>query len=310
MENVENKINWPYDPFLKIKDIINQENWDDNKFGIKKAYCCSIFSEIAYWNISEYELETDKRVKLIPCETYQILHSGKIPSNSSSLFQSGEFAQFHLINRYFASTTIVKTSKVIIVAIRGTQSLYDWYVNLQVSKFTFKKNDNYKFHKGFYKAIHTSFEEIGQKLNEWQKQSKVPIYVTGHSLGGAMASIFNAIFSEYFGNLYVNSHFSINSCYTFGMPRYCNLAGVVHLKNPFHIYNTMDIVPVVPPKWLGYENSRNEYRLNGQRIENISKEENYKNIKWLSKLMFINRIKEHNIELYRGRIEDLVNGKN
>jgi len=312
MENQEKNTVWPYDPYSKIQVIINKVNWAEEKFSIKKAYLCSIFSEIAYWNIPQYELDTDKRVRVIPCETYQKIHQAKILNVVSSIFRNQDLYQIHSINRYFASTTIIRTPKVIIVAIRGTQNLYDWYVNLKIAKYAYDKNNNIKFHKGFYKAIHTSFEEINEKLKEWSEEHKLPIYITGHSLGGAMASIYNGIWSSNYRFSDWNegySHLKPHSCYAFGMPRYCNLSGITYLKNPFHIYNPMDIVAVVPPRWMGYEDCSNEFRLNGQEIENISIYENYKNIKWLSKLMLIKRIREHSIELYRDSIEKQVLSK-
>ena len=67
--------------------------------------------------------------------------------------------------------------------------------------------------------------------------SDVPIYITGHSLGGALAQIATAIL----GND------RIAACYTFGSPRVGNYIFDLWVKPPsYRVINYADIVPQVP----------------------------------------------------------------
>lgn len=130
----------------------------------------------------------------------------------------------------------------------------------------------------------------------------MPIYVTGHSLGGAMSAILHSEFAL------INKPKSIvtHSCYTFGMPRYGNKQAIESLENPFHIFSRNDVVPTVPYKWLGYENSQYERMLDGNTISKLS----YRNNKgvWdnISSLFTLTAIYEHYIEVYVKRMRKLV----
>jgi hypothetical protein len=91
------------------------------------------------------------------------------------------------------------------------------------------------------------------------------VYVIGHSLGGAMAAITYALDGETF---YTQHRYGMpltlgtitDSSFTFGMPRYGDGRATV-LRSPFHVYDELDIVPGLPPKWIGFANVPTEYRL-------------------------------------------------
>jgi triacylglycerol lipase len=83
--------------------------------------------------------------------------------------------------------------------------------------------------------------------------NKLPLWFCGHSLGGAMATICAA-------RCYL-SHINSNpeQLYTFGSPRvgdrrYISFVRLEH----FRFVNNNDIVPRVPPLWLGYTHAGRE----------------------------------------------------
>ena len=97
-------------------------------------------------------------------------------------------------------------------------------------------------HKGFYQAfIRLNEGTIGikEKLDVVKEATKgaVPIYITGHSLGGALAQIAGAVL----GND------QVAACYTFGSPRVGNFYFDLWVKVPsYRVMNYADIVPQVP----------------------------------------------------------------
>ena len=92
-----------------------------------------------------------------------------------------------------------------------------------------------KVHRGFY----TAFEAIREPVNAVLKANpELPVYITGHSLGGALALVATRFIANQ----------SSGSCYTFGGPRACNEAFADQIFTPvYRIVNASDGVPAVPP---------------------------------------------------------------
>ena len=101
-------------------------------------------------------------------------------------------------------------------------------------------------HKGFQSAYDSVKEEIEKGLGTLDP--KLPIYITGHSLGAALATVATQ-------NLDVGSKFRdrIAACYTFGSPRVGNTKYDRAFKAPiYRMVNTTDIVTVIPLLTMGY----------------------------------------------------------
>ncbi len=77
-----------------------------------------------------------------------------------------------------------------------------------------------------------------------------PVYVTGHSLGGALALMATA---ELANHEDATIRDSIAACYTFGCPRAGDSSFDLYVKAPlYRITNGVDLVPAIPPAILGY----------------------------------------------------------
>ena len=72
-----------------------------------------------------------------------------------------------------------------IVALRGTEGLTDMINDLVIKS---KTVNGIKFHKGFYDTLDSVYTSIKEHLKSPISQGKT-IYITGHSLGGALATI-------------------------------------------------------------------------------------------------------------------------
>uniref|UniRef100_A0ACD5TAC8 Uncharacterized protein n=1 Tax=Avena sativa TaxID=4498 RepID=A0ACD5TAC8_AVESA len=139
----------------------------------------------------------------------------------------------------------------IVVAFRGTQenSIQNWIEDLfwKQLDFDYPGMDEAKVHSGFYSAYHNTTLRDGV-VNGIQKTMEaygnVPIMVTGHSMGGAMASFCTL-------DLIVNYGLKDVTLMTFGQPRIGNAEFSSHFKkylpNAIRVTNAHDIVPHLPP---------------------------------------------------------------
>jgi triacylglycerol lipase len=98
-------------------------------------------------------------------------------------------------------------------------------------------------HRGFLEAFECCREEIEAAVGA-QVPSTLGLYITGHSLGGALAQIASAVLERD----------NLAACYTFGSPRVGTLGFDRQVKCPhYRIINDWDLVPGVPPPWFrGY----------------------------------------------------------
>ncbi|KAF6989908.1 hypothetical protein CFC21_007185 [Triticum aestivum] len=139
----------------------------------------------------------------------------------------------------------------VVVAFRGTQenSIQNWIEDLfwKQLDFDYPGMTEAKVHSGFYSAYHNTTLRDGV-INGIQKTREaygnIPIMVTGHSMGGAMAS-FCAL------DLIVNYGLKDVTLLTFGQPRIGNAVFATHFKkylpNAIRVTNAHDIVPHLPP---------------------------------------------------------------
>ena len=135
-------------------------------------------------------------------------------------------------------------NNTIFIAFRGTEmsSLHDIQVDCMVTKR--HTQDGGHVHSGFWYALNAVYDEIQTWMIEHSSLDDM-ILVTGHSLGGAIATLCGArlTHSDYRPVIY-----------TFGAPRigdhaFASRFDHIHL---FRFVNNNDIVPRLPPTKFGY----------------------------------------------------------
>ena len=154
---------------------------------------------------------------------------------------------------------LVEHKDFLCMAFRGTDELHDWFDN--VNAFSQKVLFG-EFHRGFWAALNDIWDGIFEDFVKAKKQSSRSLFITGHSLGGAMATIAAARL------LHDDLHFS--SVYTFGQPRVvekhtARLFNVECKERFFRFQNNNDLVTRVPSRLMGYSHVGSYYYISEEK---------------------------------------------
>ncbi|MHC8441663.1 MAG: lipase family protein [Candidatus Eutrophobiaceae bacterium] len=124
-----------------------------------------------------------------------------------------------------------------VLAFRGTEINDPRDIKTDFS-ITLKKSASGGFvHEGFQEAYMSIKDDIENALGNKSLNAK-PLYLTGHSLGGALAMIAAKELSHEAGKV---------ACYTFGAPKVANEEWSYDLKMPiYRIVNSADCIPLLP----------------------------------------------------------------
>jgi triacylglycerol lipase len=134
-----------------------------------------------------------------------------------------------------------------VVAFRGTQpdDLKDWLTDADV---VLTAGPLGMVHTGFLKALNDVWVQVVSDVRATGTRD-LPLYFTGHSLGGALAVLATAKMLQ--------MNLPVAGVYTFGQPRvgdgvFCRNYDSDFENNTFRFVNNLDIVPRVPPRILNY----------------------------------------------------------
>jgi triacylglycerol lipase len=162
-----------------------------------------------------------------------------------------------------AHALIEDRGNCVVIAFRGSEVTEDY---LQDAKFEFTElvwsrgEAPVKVHRGFLEDFEALNVQLVVALKTiFAKRGPQPLFLTGHSLGAAIATLCALEFAR--------QKFAIYGVYTFGGPRVGNAAfAEIYADNPallgkytFRVVNENDLVPRMPP-WI------NGYRHVGQNI--------------------------------------------
>jgi triacylglycerol lipase len=139
---------------------------------------------------------------------------------------------------------VMSNDKDIVVVFRGTDGIKDWLSNFQAVSDPGPMNDT-KAHEGFQDALYPAVIRLTTAIDD-RRRSEQRIWVTGHSLGGALASLF--------AGMLIENKIPIYGLYTFASPRpgnhsFAELLDAALEGGPhYRVVNAGDIVPHVPPE--------------------------------------------------------------
>ena len=156
-----------------------------------------------------------------------------------------KFTDCEFFKRRNIEAFVAVNDEVIIIAFRGTESIEDWLTDLKTKFFPIKRGR--RVHQGFNEGLDYIWDDLLDLLNHYNDTHRT-IWLTGHSLGGALATL--AVDRLLDG-------WQINGLYTFGSPRVGDKKFRKHFDSQFRhrtyrFVNDEDIVPRVPPRNIGY----------------------------------------------------------
>lgn len=183
----------------------------------RTAWLMAEISKLAYLNFEDAEL--DKLKHALGQADFELL----------AMFNN-EGTQAFLAKR--------NKDKMAVLAFRGTEKEDPRDVITDLKASFYKDDKGIEIHNGFYKAFKAVEDNI---LKEVNKLKEFALYVTGHSLGGALALVATRA---------LNSD-NLAACYTFGSPKVGKEEFDDDIKPPiYRVVNSFDIVPFSPPSYL------------------------------------------------------------
>jgi len=143
---------------------------------------------------------------------------------------------------------LLNTKSIILIAVRGSEKVVkDWQNNFKAKEV--EHPDGFgQVHQGFLDCFNSVSKELIKYIKDNKEGKK--IIVTGHSLGGAIATLIAT---------HIRHHITDQvMLYTYGSPRVGDSEFVEHFtkKEPFPYYrfvNGNDLVTMVPPPYMEIE---------------------------------------------------------
>ena len=150
------------------------------------------------------------------------------------------------VDKNSAQAVLVEHEDYLCMAFRGTNELGDWLDN--INAFTQKELFG-EFHRGFWRSVEDVWDPIDARFRKLQEKQRRPLFITGHSLGGAMATIAAARL--------IHEDKPFTNVYTFGQPRAMTrdtsrIFNVECKSRFFRFHNNNDFVTRVPARIMGY----------------------------------------------------------
>ena len=206
---------------------------------IVSPYKTELDENNAYWMA-----KLSEEVYLKKSETDQMPDEAKILTNIKN--EDDKFISVFGVDNNSSQAALVEHEDYLCMAFRGTNEPKDWLDNLNLiaTKQLFGQ-----FHSGFWNAVEDIWEPLDNHCRNLQQAKRRPVFITGHSLGGAMATVAAAKF------LHEDRPFT--SVYTFGQPRVmtrktAQIFNTECKSRFFRFHNNNDIVTRIPARIMGY----------------------------------------------------------
>jgi triacylglycerol lipase len=203
--------------------------------------------------------------------------------------------------RYFLEQD--DAAKTQIITVRGTAGQQNFSEDLNITVRTDRQAD-IPVHAGFDLAARAVYSDAKSYLKRSYKT-----YVTGHSLGGAVAALVTIYAIE--------DGFRVERVITFGQPKFTTAAGVQRLRFPLiRVIDENDLVPMLPPatatdpQYGPYEHVGPEViLLQGRRYVYLpAHDANRIGIGEFWRSIGIADLPDHKMDRYVNRIADKING--
>jgi len=142
-------------------------------------------------------------------------------------------------------------AKRIVIAFRGTEpTLEEWLNNLDFDLVPGPFGG--EVHDGFSGALDAVWTQVDRTISRFRQNASKSIWITGHSLGAALATLAAARRRD--------ADQRVDGLYTFGQPRtgdrtFARNFNADFKTQTFRFVNNNDVVTRIPPRSLGYSHA-------------------------------------------------------
>ena len=160
--------------------------------------------------------------------------------------EDSQFVSVHGVSQNSAQAAVVEHETYLALVFRGTDEGADWIDNLNA----FPDQALFgAFHRGFLHSVLDIWDPLFEQYSVLNRQEPRGLFITGHSLGGAMATVASSIL--------IHQDEAFTSTYTFGQPRTVTrdtsrVYNVEAKGKTFRFQNNNDIVTRAPARVMGY----------------------------------------------------------
>jgi pimeloyl-ACP methyl ester carboxylesterase len=234
-------------PHLRAGDAHWLPTWRA-AYSDRTAWLMSVFSQLAYVPFKDDQPNPGKdQPKRLEGEGFADLDPYLSPGGFEvrATFNKGNVQTFLAVN----------PDELAVLSFRGTANWKDWEIDLNAVRIPMPGYEAVDVHSGFWNAYRDSADDILAAVNE-HVGPDLGLYITGHSLGGALAQIAAAKLERD----------NLAACYTFGSPRVATAKFDRYVKCPhYRLVNHWDLVPGVPLPMLlwGYRHTGDPRLLDG-----------------------------------------------
>jgi triacylglycerol lipase len=229
------------------------------------------------------------------------------PAAIESLARDGwECDDFDFFDDNDTQAFVVADREALIVCFRGTESdrLCDWLTDADISLVPGPLDG--KVHGGFYDALADVWHVVDRAVQLLDPRQRKPLWITGHSLGGALASLA--------ASRWLHRNRPVQGLYTFGQPRIGDRTFARNFNfaikgSAFRFVNNSDVVARIPPRSLGFHHvgTFKYFTEDGQFEENFTWWKAFLDrwtfrFDWLMGSAF-DSVSDHSMHIYRQRIE-------
>ena len=187
-------------------------------FDVNSALCLAEFSRLTYHK----DFIVDNNIQYGRCK-FEILDT----------IENKDTSTYGVLFKTDCVTTKGDEQSCLVIAFRGTYGIDNWKLNVRAYQQDFENLG--VVHSGFAKA----WRSIDSQLFNLLEGNCLPVFITGHSLGAALATLTAAKMKE---------SLLFESCYTFGSPRIGNHSFIQAIQNMniYRVINNCDIVSLLP----------------------------------------------------------------
>jgi len=134
----------------------------------------------------------------------------------------------------------------IVLAFKGSENILDWATNLDCIQI---EDNGAQVHRGFMQALEKAWPTIRESLQKILERKKRKIWVTGHSLGGALAMLATR-------RLLMDMKIDQIETHTFGQPRVGDKAMCRQITSTFYRFAyTSDPITFFPLWAMSYSHA-------------------------------------------------------